>query len=530
MLEDVPGLAAYACSTCRSQKRKCTKELPACALCRKYDRPCNYSTQPPASTGPPLSEDDVSEKTLALVAGQPDPETAFPASFFLDHEFFQAAGHSTPQSTFKLPPGVANSLLSEEQAHYDVDIYFNSVHTILPFVSRTRLNQDLSNLQNGLGADTALLLMAMQLHTQSPCETEPRDWPKYHSAKESISGIEARNIFSIRLVQAAILVAYYELAHAIFPAAYLSIGHCARLSHAIGLHDRKRAPQMLPNPKSQTEQEERRRVWWVVSILDRFVTIGIPASPPASEGMRPDEFLPIDEQSWDGGQLIAGQPLAISTAVAHQMSPFARTCQSSHLLSRVLRHRDDDYTDMDMDADFRYEEALQLHITVNALYVAVTQYAEHLVASFSDISNHTSHFTATALCLSALLSLYDIYACIESAPVERLRNTKFLEMHRISLVGLQTASNAAHRFAMSVQEIVTAAGQEGLLKTSPLICDCLYQATTFYLWQLKEVPSNEHTGKVTDISTVLQTLGTRWKSPSKSLSKVLLEWLLIRGL
>lgn len=45
--------APQACMSCRKQKRKCSKTLPACALCERMMRHCDYSD----STPPPTSED-----------------------------------------------------------------------------------------------------------------------------------------------------------------------------------------------------------------------------------------------------------------------------------------------------------------------------------------------------------------------------------------------------------------------------------------------------------------------------------------
>jgi len=45
--------APQACMTCRKQKRKCSKTLPACTLCERMNRHCDYSDSSP----PPTSED-----------------------------------------------------------------------------------------------------------------------------------------------------------------------------------------------------------------------------------------------------------------------------------------------------------------------------------------------------------------------------------------------------------------------------------------------------------------------------------------
>ena len=42
--------APQACMSCRKQKRKCNKGLPACALCERMGRLCDYSEASPAPT------------------------------------------------------------------------------------------------------------------------------------------------------------------------------------------------------------------------------------------------------------------------------------------------------------------------------------------------------------------------------------------------------------------------------------------------------------------------------------------------
>jgi len=42
--------APQACMSCRKQKRKCNKGLPACSLCERMGRLCDYSDASPAPT------------------------------------------------------------------------------------------------------------------------------------------------------------------------------------------------------------------------------------------------------------------------------------------------------------------------------------------------------------------------------------------------------------------------------------------------------------------------------------------------
>jgi hypothetical protein len=50
MLEPHVPMAKQACVSCRKQKRKCNKALPACALCERMNRHCDYSDASPAPT------------------------------------------------------------------------------------------------------------------------------------------------------------------------------------------------------------------------------------------------------------------------------------------------------------------------------------------------------------------------------------------------------------------------------------------------------------------------------------------------
>ena len=76
---------------------------------------------------------------------------------------------------------------------------------------------------------------------------------------------------TLQVVQATLLIAVYEIGHAIFPAAYLTTGQSVRLGHVLGLHDRQSYPQVLKRMGAWAEIEEARRTWWGCMLLDRCV-------------------------------------------------------------------------------------------------------------------------------------------------------------------------------------------------------------------------------------------------------------------
>jgi len=131
-------------------------------------------------------------------------------------------------------------------------------------LSQKRLIEKVAHFNTSTDAGLALLLLCMKLTSSGH-----QDGALYRLAKDFFARVEAAGIVSMQVLQAGILIAVYELGHAIFPAAYLSISHAASLGIMLGLHDRKNATQMFKEPDTWTEREEERRTWWGVVILDR---------------------------------------------------------------------------------------------------------------------------------------------------------------------------------------------------------------------------------------------------------------------
>jgi hypothetical protein len=127
-------------------------------------------------------------------------------------------------------------------------------------------------------ATTILLLLCMRLVTSHPTDTLDARTPLYWATKQFYALVEATPLLSLQLLQAQILLSVYEIGHGIFPTAFTSVGHAARLLRMTGLHDTKRASRMFRPPPTWTGREEERRVCWSVLILDRYVVFNdVPA-------------------------------------------------------------------------------------------------------------------------------------------------------------------------------------------------------------------------------------------------------------
>jgi hypothetical protein len=117
-------------------------------------------------------------------------------------------------------------------------------------VSKIRLRQLL--LSNPIPTlDITALLISMKLVSQPTSggiEPVVPGGPLYDKAKRCLFSAEVEGFLSMRMLQATILLAVYEISQAIYPAAFLSVGRCARLAFAMGIHDRKNVPQMFLVP------------------------------------------------------------------------------------------------------------------------------------------------------------------------------------------------------------------------------------------------------------------------------------------
>ncbi|KAI9810599.1 MAG: hypothetical protein M1827_006161 [Pycnora praestabilis] len=320
-----------------------------------------FSATPPSSH----SGRQLTAAMLGISANNWRTSNAFPAIFFLDSEAFDYAHLTVPKPHMLVWAEVLECLGDVSAVQALVSTYFTSIHLWLPIVSKKRLYQILSNALTEPGPDLALLLLCMKLIATPPDDfgMESPQTYCYSMAKRFYSAVEQNGTYSIHLLQAAVLIGLYEVGHAIYPAAYLTVGHCARMGYAMGIHRRKDLPQMLNRPSTWTDVEERGRVWWAVLILDRYVNLGFIGRPLATEDPSRDDYLPVDENKWDEGDMAVNEFLVVSSATSLKASSFARTCQATNLLGRIIRH----INDRTLDLPFRFEEALQLNRTVQAL-------------------------------------------------------------------------------------------------------------------------------------------------------------------
>jgi hypothetical protein len=102
-------------------------------------------------------------------------------------------------------------------------------------------------------------------------EQEFKPEAEYVAIRYAIFEAETAGILTFPLLQAKIILTVYEFAHAIYPAAYLSVGACARYGTSLGVNQTLTTPPIASSPELTLEIEEKKRTWWLILLLDRYV-------------------------------------------------------------------------------------------------------------------------------------------------------------------------------------------------------------------------------------------------------------------
>ncbi|GFP57810.1 hypothetical protein TASIC1_0009014700 [Trichoderma asperellum] len=89
---------------------------------------------------------------------------------------------------------------------------------------------------------------------------------------------------------------------------------------------------------SWPELEERRRAWWSLLVLDRFLNLSDPSRHLVTPDPVIENWLPIDDAAFNAGTSRPEDAFTLSSANALNLGRFARFAQGAHLLGQVLRH------------------------------------------------------------------------------------------------------------------------------------------------------------------------------------------------
>ena len=172
-----------------------------------------------------------------------------------------------PKPILPLPPNISTLIGNAETWEGIATEYFSTTHTWMPIISKKNLYEHIRNPLGQIRLDYALLLLAMDLICWVPDRDDPRT-PTYLAAKSFYLDLEIQGFVSLQILQAEILIALFELGHAVYPSATVSIEACVRYGCALGINWDAKFP--VKRPFNWVDGDEHNRVWWAVVILDRY--------------------------------------------------------------------------------------------------------------------------------------------------------------------------------------------------------------------------------------------------------------------
>ncbi|CZR56322.1 uncharacterized protein PAC_06210 [Phialocephala subalpina] len=435
---------------------------------------------------PSASQSSTAHSSLtALHTQQQVVQQSFPPAFFLDMDIFRQAQLELPRPGLTVPLYVSDLLGGDGKVREMAITFFSTIHPWMPFISKTWAYKHLLSPLSPVHADSALLLLSIQLINWIPSASANPKTPMYTAAKQFFFELETAGSFSIRVVQAGLLILLYELGHCIYPSAYMSVGTCARQAVALGFD--KDIKQGNTTGLSWDKVEERRRVWWAIVILDRFMNLGNPPRMLATTDPGTGDILPADDTPWERGLLPSSEPSTIGSQSQLKMGRFARFAQATYLLGQVFRH----VSDQPRDDAFYEQEAAQLNRTLHALI--------HLSQSEAE-TRRLEFCTQTAVCYCALLIL--------EAPVGgQLGDYPTIEPDVISRESARMSQN------------FLPGGSIPLAEVSPFILHLLYQGCIILSSSSRELRA-EDTNSLILLQEALKVLTQRWLASGRILSPI----------
>jgi len=210
---------------------------------------CIYDLPRISSSGPTPSPSPRPEISL-LSSG------AFTASH-LNDAIIQRIGHYTPRDIFSA--------------------YCLEIEPWFPIISVSRLRDRLPLTWNEAPLGISLLCVSIVLLTTTPPtspedENDPSEFKSWYLfAKTCIASTEGFGINSFLTIQSRILVTLFEVAHGLYPAAFISIGALVRAADALVSHPG--GEMCLRQLDDDEKRQEKVLTWCGILILDRYITL-----------------------------------------------------------------------------------------------------------------------------------------------------------------------------------------------------------------------------------------------------------------
>lgn len=275
--------AQNVCHACMLRKKRCNKALPACGFCASRQLLCRYDISAPKSKGRrtynpgrhfvPLrspSPQSISSQAKTVTRQLPFQQDHNPIHHSSLYLFPQSAEESLDQLAQQF-----SNLTSDDI----VDRFFHAFHKWLPVVSPDSFCREASRYREEgrlPPADFKVLVLAMLLSifpTLDPSLRSPRASQEllYMTTKSAFSQAQASICTSLRLAQAALLIALCEYTSVRPEAAYISTMTCAGLARVMGIRtvSVRTTRDARKTNDSRLEEMERENLSWTIAMLER---------------------------------------------------------------------------------------------------------------------------------------------------------------------------------------------------------------------------------------------------------------------
>lgn len=411
-----------------------------------------------------------------------------------DHRIRQSPESTVKREFFRIFGTEAN--LSDVAAGY-----FATIHQWMPMISKKRFYERLELLDVGPCYEVMLLACSMYLIIQVPADADVVNEPRriYQVIKHLVASVESADLMSIELVQSKLLVSLFEIGHALYSAAYISIGACARIGIVLGINEKQK--QSIHKASAWTRLEEEKRLWWGIVITDRFINLIYPRRPFAAKDPICDDYLPVDDGAWDRGVSLLfatlKKPLRLSTPPNVRVSPFAREAQVASLLGRVLGH----VYDPTPNSYLHQEVAAELERSLNEFAVLL-----HEEASMKGSGNYCG---PSGMCHSARMILHrpDLCSvlCVESDHISQISPKAEALATDVALVAVKfNASWVSERMDALV----------------PFIPHCIYQAAMIQVQLVQQRDDRWSKEFMHALMVTLSHYEKRWKIAGMSINSL----------
>ncbi|KAL2688924.1 hypothetical protein Neosp_002974 [[Neocosmospora] mangrovei] len=263
---------------------------------------------------------------------------------FLAPDMFSELRLQIPSLEWDIPDDVAFHLGDRQQMQDITTAFLLLSRPWMPIVNGRRHLAAITNpLLVPMRRPRALLTLCMKLYPLPPDDkvSDEARHSLYLVIKKFYADVERVEDPCLEIMQAAVLIAVFEMGDAIYPAAYFTIGALARYGLALGLDKINQhttgAGLGITAGASWIDIEEMRRVWWGALILDSLST-----TDPLYE-----DYLPVDDEKFRSATSTPEDATRISEGFNFKMGAFARLCQATFLISKALEltrkliHHDD---------------------------------------------------------------------------------------------------------------------------------------------------------------------------------------------